>query len=213
MDDTSSFTGEKTAGPNANSVRGFDVIDTIKTNVESACPNTVSCADILALAARDGVVLVSSYIYIYIYKNSNYIYKIVFFLDQSVPLDSLSNSIFTVLLIFLFRSFVSFHSHAKKSQTYKVNHSFLRQYQKCKILTARRTKEQIDFFDNFSKLRDVPIAICNYSLGDRHGRCRWGGGTPPPPASARPTATSPARPPASPSSSPPSLTRASTPAT
>ncbi|XP_042405446.1 peroxidase P7-like [Zingiber officinale] len=57
LDDTSSFTGEKTAGPNNNSVRGFDVIDTIKTNVESACPSTVSCADILALAARDSVVL------------------------------------------------------------------------------------------------------------------------------------------------------------
>ncbi|RZC82520.1 hypothetical protein C5167_045301 [Papaver somniferum] len=35
LDDTSSFTGEKTAGPNANSVRGFDVIDTIKTQVEA----------------------------------------------------------------------------------------------------------------------------------------------------------------------------------
>ncbi|URE15395.1 ribosomal protein [Musa troglodytarum] len=57
LDDTSSFTGEKSAGPNANSVRGFEVIDTIKSNVEAACKATVSCADILALAARDGVVL------------------------------------------------------------------------------------------------------------------------------------------------------------
>ncbi|KAI3911317.1 hypothetical protein MKW98_010204 [Papaver atlanticum] len=55
LDDTSSFTGEKTAGPNANSVRGFDVIDTIKTQVENLCPKTVSCADILAVAARDSV--------------------------------------------------------------------------------------------------------------------------------------------------------------
>uniref|UniRef100_M8CR22 Peroxidase 1 n=1 Tax=Aegilops tauschii TaxID=37682 RepID=M8CR22_AEGTA len=55
LDDTSTFTGEKNAGPNANSARGFEVIDAIKTRVEAACRATVSCADILALAARDGV--------------------------------------------------------------------------------------------------------------------------------------------------------------
>jgi peroxidase len=60
LDDTSSFQGEKTAGPNNRSVRGFKVVDNIKSKVEKVCPGVVSCADILAIAARDSVVTVSS---------------------------------------------------------------------------------------------------------------------------------------------------------
>jgi peroxidase len=59
LDDKPFFIGEKTAGPNANSLRGFEVIDAIKAELEQACPETVSCADVLAIAARDSVVAVS----------------------------------------------------------------------------------------------------------------------------------------------------------
>ncbi|KAK1265551.1 Cationic peroxidase 1 [Acorus gramineus] len=56
LDDTSTFTGEKTAFPNVNSLRGFEVVDKIKAQLETLCNQTVSCADILAVAARDSVV-------------------------------------------------------------------------------------------------------------------------------------------------------------
>eukprot|EP00249_Psilotum_nudum_P032944 c49206_g1_i1 orf=337-1326(-) len=57
LDDTATFTGEKNAFPNAGSLRGFNVVDDIKTALERECNGTVSCADILAIAARDSVML------------------------------------------------------------------------------------------------------------------------------------------------------------
>lgn len=58
LDDTKDFKGEKNAFPNRNSARGFELIDSIKADVEKACPSIVSCVDILAIAAREAVVLV-----------------------------------------------------------------------------------------------------------------------------------------------------------
>ncbi|KAG1346970.1 Peroxidase [Cocos nucifera] len=56
LDRVNGSSSEKDAAPN-HTLKGFDAVDAIKTRVEVACPATVSCADILVLATRDGLVL------------------------------------------------------------------------------------------------------------------------------------------------------------
>lgn len=54
---TPNNTAERDAVPNLT-VRGYDIVDDIKSQVEAMCPGIVSCADIIALASRDAVVQV-----------------------------------------------------------------------------------------------------------------------------------------------------------
>jgi len=59
LDSTATNQAEKDGPPNI-SVRSFYVIDEAKAKLELACPGIVSCADILALLARDVVAMVIS---------------------------------------------------------------------------------------------------------------------------------------------------------
>ena len=62
LDETTLMKMEKTTPPNNNSARGFEIIDEIKAAVDKKCGRPiVSCADILAVAARDAIVAVLSY--------------------------------------------------------------------------------------------------------------------------------------------------------
>ncbi|KAL2632273.1 hypothetical protein R1flu_016959 [Riccia fluitans] len=55
LDSRPGVQGEKEAFGNKGSLRGFELIDSVKTQVEALCPGVVSCSDILTLAARDAI--------------------------------------------------------------------------------------------------------------------------------------------------------------
>jgi peroxidase len=54
---TATIPSEQTAIPNNNSLRGYQYINDIKTELEIVCPGVVSCADIIALSAFFSVIL------------------------------------------------------------------------------------------------------------------------------------------------------------
>ncbi|XP_004500378.1 peroxidase RIP1-like [Cicer arietinum] len=69
LDDSPTFIGEKSAISNIDSLRGFWMIDNLKEAVDKACNRSVvSCADILAIAARDSVSILGG---------PNYWYKVL----------------------------------------------------------------------------------------------------------------------------------------
>lgn len=56
LDSRGENVAEREAPPNLT-LRGFELIDEIKAEIENRCKGIVSCADILALATRDAVAL------------------------------------------------------------------------------------------------------------------------------------------------------------
>uniref|UniRef100_A0A7C9AE92 Peroxidase n=1 Tax=Opuntia streptacantha TaxID=393608 RepID=A0A7C9AE92_OPUST len=61
IDSTPTNQAEKDGPPNGVTIRGMEVIDRAKARLEAACRGIVSCADILAYAARDAVLLTGGF--------------------------------------------------------------------------------------------------------------------------------------------------------
>ncbi|CAN6292628.1 unnamed protein product [Urochloa humidicola] len=58
IDSTQGNQAEKDASDNKSlAFEGFDTVQSAKAAVEAACPDTVSCADVLALATRDAIAM------------------------------------------------------------------------------------------------------------------------------------------------------------
>ncbi|KAL0299073.1 UNVERIFIED_CONTAM: putative Peroxidase 48 [Sesamum radiatum] len=94
LDHGNGIESEKDSLPN-ESLKGYDVIDIIKSELEEACPGIVSCADIVALAARESVLMAGGPFYpLYTGRRDSIVaYPIIATYELPSPLDDLSKTV------------------------------------------------------------------------------------------------------------------------
>ncbi|XP_057772912.1 putative Peroxidase 48 [Salvia miltiorrhiza] len=102
LDSDGEMKSEKEAAPN-QSIKGFEQIDIIKSRLEQECPGVVSCADIVVLSAREGVLLAGGQFYPVLTGRSDR--RTAFPLNAATDLPSPNSSLLDALHSFAAKGF------------------------------------------------------------------------------------------------------------
>ncbi|XP_030474907.1 putative Peroxidase 48 [Syzygium oleosum] len=93
---------ERQAIPN-RTLKGFDRIDSIKQELEDRCPGVVSCADVLVLATREGIVLAGGPFYPLFTGRRDSIQS--YFAEATAEIPKPDDNVFRTLHLFGLRGF------------------------------------------------------------------------------------------------------------